>query len=142
MPTDRQQTCKKQGCSNRFTRPQGTNRIYCFECSPEGKAKSNLRYFPGNGSKSVQNDPNSAENGENEGNLTRFSRETLEKWGVLETWQGAAAMALAALIDAGKHGASGAAGTIKAHREAMDVAMSIAESDEADVIEAIFGDGL
>lgn len=29
--------CRKAGCSRRFTRPQGSRRIYCPECSPPRK---------------------------------------------------------------------------------------------------------
>lgn len=29
--------CRKLGCSRRFTRPQGSRRIYCPECSPPRK---------------------------------------------------------------------------------------------------------
>jgi hypothetical protein len=48
-------------------------------------------------------------------------------------------IALSRLIDAGKHGASGAAGTIRAHRDAMAVALDAADTGEtADVIELLF----
>jgi hypothetical protein len=58
---------------------------------------------------------------------------------VLATWQGAAALKLAQLIDSGKHGTSGAAQNVKAHREAMAVALAAA-AKEADVISLIFRD--
>jgi len=127
MPTDRQQRCKK--CSNRFTRPQGTNRLYCYECRPE---RTKVVRFPGE---------QFAKSGEpeEEGKLTRLSRLRLEELGVTETWQAAAVLALAVLIDTGKHGASGAAGTIKAHREAMAIAEALSDVEKkADVISWIF----
>ena len=129
MPTDRQQRCKR--CGNRFTRPQGTNRLNCYDCRPERKAAT-VTSLPG------------AQNGEmppdpflDGPTLVDFTKEALEEAGVLESWQGAAAMELAKLIVAGKHGASGAAGTIKAHREAMSVAL-VDSGEDADVIDLIF----
>ena len=136
MPTDRQQRCKK--CGERFTRVQGTSRLYCFDCRPERKSTTNLRFLPQKGADS-QNGADSGESGPIMGKLTRLTTETLDNAGILDTWQGAAAVTLAELIDAGKHGASGAAGTIKAHREAMAIALAIGETEEADVIELIFG---
>jgi len=127
MPTDRQQRCKK--CSARFTRPQGTRRIYCYECRPEAPK---VVQFPGE--QFAKSDVD-----QEDGPLTKLTREALDEGGVLDTWQGAAAMALAKLIDTGKHGASGAAGTIKAHREAMGVALADS-GEEADVISMIFAE--
>lgn len=48
-----------------------------------------------------------------------------------------AAIRVAQLIGAGEHGASGAAGTIRAHREATQFALAAA-GEEADVISMIF----
>jgi hypothetical protein len=73
-----------------------------------------------------------------EGPLAKHSKQALDKAGILASWQGAAVMALAKLIDSGRHGASGAAGTIRAHREAMGVALDAADTDEADIISMIF----
>jgi|SRR5215216_1770805 len=127
MPTDRQQRCKK--CGQRFTRLQGTNRLFCYECRPQ----RNVADFP------ARNQDQTGEDQDQDGPLTTYTRKTLDEAGVLETWQGAAVMALALLIDTGKHGASGAAGTIKAHREAMQVALADSGTD-ADVIDMIFAD--
>jgi hypothetical protein len=64
----------------------------------------------------------------------------LSKAGILQSWQAAAVLALSRLIDAGKHGASGAASTIRAHREALEYALDSADTGKtADVIQAIFG---
>ena len=134
MPTDRQQTCKKPGCSNRFTRVQGTNRVFCFKCRPE-RTSATVTSLP-----SAQNGQSHDQDGEDQDQgptLVDFTKEALEQAGVLESWQGAAAMELAKLIVAGKHGASGAAGTIKAHREAMSVALADS-GEEADIITMIF----
>lgn len=127
MPTDRQQRCKK--CSQRFTRPQGTNRLYCYDCRPE---RTKVVPFPGEQFAKPNDD-------QEDGPLTALVKKELEEAGVLETWQGESAVALAKLIDTGKHGASGAAGTIKALREAMGVALADS-SEEADVISMIFAD--
>src|SRR5215203_2023625 len=127
MPTDRQQRCKK--CGNRFTRPQGTNRLNCYECRPERKVLDFPTPKPAQSDESEDQGPT----------LVDFTKTALEEAGVLETWQGASAMELAKLIVAGKHGASGAAGTVKALREAMSVALADSGSD-ADVIDMIFAD--
>ena len=129
MPTDNKRLrCKK--CGDQFTRPQGTNRLYCFGCRPERK----ILEFP------VQNGQNEPETEDQGPSLTDLTKKALEEAGILETWQGVAAIRLAQLIDTGKHGASGAAGTIKAHREAMAVALAIGEAEEADVIQMIFNE--
>jgi len=135
MPTDRQQYCKK--CHRRFTRPQGTNRLNCYDCRPERKV------VPLSSAKSAQS-AQSAGSGQNQdqipdedGSLAKLTKKSLDEAGVLETWQGESAMALARLIDAGKHGASGAAGTVKALREAMGVALADSGED-ADIITMIF----
>ena len=36
-PLESRMRCRKPGCSRRFTRPQGSRRIYCPECSPPRK---------------------------------------------------------------------------------------------------------
>lgn len=136
MPTDRQQRCKK--CGDRFTKLQGTTRVYCFNCRPQRADDVDSKIINANFG------PNQDQQGENqdqEGKLTRLSRLRLEELGVLDTWQGAAAMALAELIDTGKGsgmGTGGAAGAIKAHREAMAVAEALSNVDDGDVIDAIF----
>jgi hypothetical protein len=121
MPTDNfRPYCKR--CGKRFTRPQGTNRVHCFECRPQ-----RLTSVPDQPADGV------------EGELTRYSREALDRAGILQSWQAAAVLALSRLIDAGKHGASGAAGTIRAHRDAMAVALDAADtSPTADVVDLVF----
>jgi hypothetical protein len=69
--------------------------------------------------------------------LTALSKKALEDAGVLMTWQGMAAVKLAELIDTNRHGRSGAANNVKAHREAMAVALQNAKRG-ADVISRIF----
>ncbi len=56
------------------------------------------------------------------------------------TTQGIAALKLARLIDAGGYNAQGAAALVKAHREALDLALE-GTTETADVIDAIFGAG-
>lgn len=76
-----------------------------------------------------------------EGELTRYSREALDAAGILHSWQAAAVLSLSRLIDAGKHGASGAAGTIREHRVAMGVALDAsAAAETGDVIELLFSE--
>lgn len=136
MPTDNiRRTCKAKGCDRQFTRQQGSNRLFCFDCRPERTNSGNSKIINANFG---QNQDQTGENQDQEGKLTRLTRLRLEELGVTETWQAAAAMALAELIDSGKHGTSGAAGTIKAHREAMAVAEALSDVDSGDVIDAIF----
>jgi hypothetical protein len=59
----------------------------------------------------------------------------------LQSWQAAAALALARLCDSGKFGASGPAGVVRAHADAMAVALDAADTGEtADVISMIFAE--
>jgi hypothetical protein len=69
--------------------------------------------------------------------LVAMSKVALEAAGVLDSWQACAALAVARLIDDGKHGASGPSGTVKSHRDAMTYAIQQSQ-DDADVIELIF----
>ena len=113
MPTDRQQRCKNANCRRRFTRPQSTNRLYCFECRPERKQVVD----------NVVNLPPSLAN-EDVPTLVSLTKTALREADRLDSWQAMACIKLAELIDSGKHGTSGPAGTIKAHREAMQVALA------------------
>jgi hypothetical protein len=71
--------------------------------------------------------------------LAKRTLAELEAAGRLETSQGEAALSLAELFDAGGYTAQGAAALVKAHREALDLALAGAGSD-ADVIDLIFGE--
>jgi hypothetical protein len=97
--------------------PSGRRRKYCFVCSPPKRRGAIASVAQ----------------------LTRAVRDALDKAGILETWQAASCLALSSLIDREKHGASGAAGTVKALRDAMAYAMQSVE-DEGDVIFAIFNE--
>lgn len=70
--------------------------------------------------------------------LEERTRAELQEVGRDETSAGVAALALAELFDAGGYNAQGAAALVKAHREALELALAGAHS-EADVIELIFG---
>ena len=69
--------------------------------------------------------------------LTSLTKKALADAGVLVTWQAMAAVKLAELIDSNHHGHSGAAQNVKAHREAMGVALASA-GQTADVVDMIF----
>jgi hypothetical protein len=56
-----------------------------------------------------------------------------------DTWQGEAALLAADLVDAGGYTAQGAAALLKAHREALALALEGSEP-QADVIDLIFGE--
>lgn len=56
-----------------------------------------------------------------------------------DTTRGLAALHLAGLVDAGGYNAQGAAALVKAHREALDLALEGSQST-ADVIDLIFGE--
>ena len=103
-----------QRCRKQFTRLQGSNRLNCYDCKPS-------RAKPANNVIAL---PSPAASGAPDGGLVeRLTRATLAEHGREETWQGAVAIALAKLIDEDHHGASGAAGNVKAHREAMAEAL-------------------
>jgi hypothetical protein len=144
MPTDNKRLrCAKKTCQRQFTRPQGTNRIYCFECHPQRpdpRTKSSSASCAKVAQFSERIGENVGEGGPVEGKLAKLSRIQLEEWGVSDTWQGQAALALAALIDEGGKGggSGGAASAVKAHREAMQVAHDAAEIVEVDNVTSIF----
>jgi hypothetical protein len=111
-------TCRKQ-----FSRALGSNRLNCYECRPVRSKVVELK---------PQGDDDS-------GSLAAASLRALAEAGVEQSWQAAAVLALAALIDSGRHGAGGAASNIREHRKAMSVAL--ANSDTAlDAVDLIFLD--
>src|SRR5688572_23793824 len=104
-------------CGRRFTQPAiGRRRKWCTFCSPPDR-----RHDPGLRAAEVIQLPQ-REPTESDQRLTNAVKRKLEEWAIVDQWEGEACLALARLIDAGKHGASGAAGTVKALREAMDFA--------------------
>jgi hypothetical protein len=116
-------TCPE--CHRTFTRALGTNRRYCFECHP---ARETVVELP----RRQEPDP--------EHSLTAASRRTLVEAGVEDTWQAEAVLALARLVDENRHGPSGAAANVRAHRDAMSFALQDS-GEEADVITMIFSEG-
>jgi hypothetical protein len=110
-----------QACSKKFTRRLGSNRLNCYECRPVRQTVVPLPPV------------------DDELSLTRLTKKALDDAGMLQTWQGAACVALSQLIDSGRHGASGAAGNVRAHREAVQFALANTGED-ADIITAIFAD--
>jgi hypothetical protein len=70
--------------------------------------------------------------------LTAATLTDLAAAGREDTTKGVAALQLAELVDAGGYTAQGAAALVKAHREALDLALAGAQVD-ADVIDLIFG---
>jgi hypothetical protein len=72
--------------------------------------------------------------------LADLTRKALDDAGVGGTWQAEACLALARLVDSGRHGASGPGGVIKSHRESMAFALQDSGTD-ADIITRIFSEG-
>jgi hypothetical protein len=72
--------------------------------------------------------------------LVGLTKKALDDVGMLQTWQAAAAVALAELIDSGAHGASGAARNVVEHRSAMEYALASAgaNADVLDIVDKIF----
>lgn len=126
MPGSKRLRCKK--CGKQFT-TQRLNRVNCYDCRPERRAQDdsvvNVDFTP----------PDVGE-----GSMESFTRSDLAAAGVLDSWQAMACIQLAKLIDSGKHGASGPAGTIKAHRDAMAVAKATSPQLKADVVTRIFAE--
>jgi|SRR5215208_2424677 len=115
-------------CGRIIVQPEtGRRRQKCFICSPRDKRDQRAP---------VLQLPVRAPDGPT---LASATRKALEDAGVLGTWQGAACMALTELIDSAKHGASGAAGNVRAHREAVQFALADSGAD-ADVIDLIFAE--
>jgi hypothetical protein len=119
-PSGPQRHCET--CNRKFTRPVGSNRLNCYTCRPVRATVVQL---------SPVDDPLS---------LAALSQKALEEAGAWGTWQAAAAMALARLIDSGRHGAGGASGNIRAHREALAYALQDGGNDAAvlDIVDRIF----
>ena len=118
-------TCRKQ-----FTRLQGSNRLNCYECRPQ-RLKEPETVVPVDFTSPA---------GEAEASsMTARTRAKLDKEGVADTWQAMACIKLAELIDSGKHGASGPAGTIRAHREAMVIALAEG-GKKASVLGFVYGE--
>jgi hypothetical protein len=108
---------------------RGRRRQWCVVCSPPDMRNKRAPV--------VQLPVRAPE--ESEFSLTAATRKALEDAGVIDTWQAAACLALSTLIDSAKHGASGAAGNTRAHREAMQFALADTGQD-ADIITAIFSE--
>jgi hypothetical protein len=117
-------------CGNTIVQPHtGRRRRWCTQCSPQNnraqQARAQLLQLPVR-----EIDPNEG--------LVGATRRKLEEWSMAHTWQGCAAIKLAELVDQGRHGASGPAGVIKAHRESMAFCQEQAPTEEADIIFQIF----
>jgi hypothetical protein len=120
-------------CGRIIVQPEiGRRRRKCLICNPRDTRDRTGRYHAKVSELPVRSP-------DEPGSVTIASRKALDEAGQLSTWKGAAALALAEIIDAGRHGASGPGGTVKAHREAMGFALADAPEDhEGDVIWAIF----
>jgi hypothetical protein len=115
--------------------PTGRRRSRCFTCSPRDtrdrrKPQAQILALP-------TRDPDAPDS------LTTASRKALEAAGVLSTWQAEAALVVARLVDRGRHGASGIAANIRAHRQCMEFALHSATKDGQvlDLVDRIFRDG-
>ena len=113
--------------------PTGRRRRKCFICSPRDKRdrrRADLITLP-------VRDPEAPDS------LTSASRKALDAAGVLGTWQAEAALVVARLVDRGRHGASGMAANIRAHRQCMEFALQSATKDAQvlDLVDRIFRDG-
>ena len=117
-------------CGRVIEQPEtGRKRKWCYICSPKDRRRE--RAALGSVSLLPVRQPGS------EGRFDSGNHRSAHKAGILDSWQGAAAVALAELIDAQRHGASGPGGTIKAHRDAVQYApQSVFEED--DVIIQLF----
>jgi hypothetical protein len=108
-------------CGRLIEQPEtGRRRRWCLVCSP--------RVMKDRQAEVVQlpvPDPDQP------GSLVYASRKALEAAGVDQGWKAEAVYAVARLIDAQKHGASGAAGNVRCHREAMQFCLQDADDHEA-----------
>jgi hypothetical protein len=116
-------------CGDPVVQPRtGRRRQFCQKCSPSDRRFERAKVL-----QLQQPEP---EIDDSKG-LTGATIAALDKAGVLNSWQGAACVALARLIDQGKHGSAGAAANVRGHREAMDFALR-ESGEDADVITMIF----
>jgi hypothetical protein len=122
------------GCGRIIQQPAtGRRRQRCYVCSPRDKRDRRRADVI---ALSVR-DPDAPDS------LTTASRKALDAAGVLGSWQAEAALAVARLVDQGRHGASGIAANIRAHRQCMEFALQSATegAQVLDLIDRIFLDG-
>jgi hypothetical protein len=119
-------------CGRLIQQPRtGRRREKCYICSPRDLRDRAERRAP------VLTLP-VRESDDGRPTLAEATRAALAEVGEDQTWRGVAAICLAELIDAARHGASGAAGNVRAHRESMQYALAQADEGVADVIDLIF----
>jgi hypothetical protein len=117
----------------------GRRRTKCEECSPRRERperRASVLQMPGRGSEGSGQAARGA--GSTRRTLTAATLADLTAAGREDTTKGVAALQLAELVDAGGYTAQGAAALVKAHREALELALAGAKVD-ADVIDLIFG---
>jgi hypothetical protein len=119
-------------CGRVIEQPKvGHRRLKCLICSPRRDRPNRRKAATIVQLPDRKVDPDSG--------LTGATKRALEEWGMLERWEGAAALAIALLIDEGRHGASGAAGNVRGHRDAMRYALEQSPSaNDEDVIVKLF----
>jgi hypothetical protein len=121
-------------CGRVIVQPEiGRHRRKCYICSPPDRRDRSERRAPVVTLPVREPDPS-------ELTLVEATRAALAEAGIGQSWEGVACVKLAELIDSAKHGASGAAGNTKAHREAMQYALSSAgaNADVLDIVDRIF----
>jgi hypothetical protein len=118
-----------------FSQPagKGRRRKFCEACSPK-------RERPGRQAPVLQLAARSASPAEPKPrkSLSQRTLDELTAAGRDDTWQAEAALLAADLVDAGGYTAQGAAALLKAHREALALALEGSEPT-ADVVDLIFG---
>jgi hypothetical protein len=119
-------------CGQVIAQPQtGRRRQWCHQCSPPDRRRERHEVLQAQVVQLPMREPDDAPT------LVSYARQALEQAGMADTWQGMSAIRLAELIDAAKHGTSGAAGNTKAFRESMLFALQ--QSPEgADIIDILF----
>ena len=112
----------------------GGQRKFCPTCSPKRDRPDRQRKRPT--PKTLNLTPGKIQQG-NRGNLTDSTTAELTRTGVLDTWQGQAALILAHRIDAGDEPGGALSQLVKAHRDIMAEALAQAKRDEPNLLEQL-----
>lgn len=124
--------CKDCGCDLPVQTGRGRRRTYCEECSPARRGKATRRV------PEVTALPPAAVVAADPVGIVRNTSDALEAAGRLETPDGAVALHMARLLEAGSYNAQGAKSLADAHAQSLERALKGAErvADAVDELRA------
>ena len=126
--------CAKCGGPIPRQKGPGGQRKFCPTCSPKRDRPDRQRKRPT--VKALNFDSGETQRGSH-ANVTEATTAELTQAGVLDSWQGQAALILAHRIDAGDEPGGALAQLVKAHRDIMAEALAQAKRDEPNLLEQL-----